>query len=161
MVAQQQLAPQVMKGGSHAYMADLAKKFSQPIQVYVLLALILAITFVKEIPVVIRSNANTFLGRLVLFAITIGITHFYSWSNGLLMAVLTLLLLSMSPRKLQKEGFAQTQTLKLIGDKERWFVEKALKENPIGIEEEQVSTQAIQDSSNSSRSTVAQGTSNK
>ena len=155
-----------MKGGSHAYMADLAKKFSQPIQMYVLLALILGITFVKEIPIAIRSNANTFLGRLILFSLTIVVTQYYSWSNGLLMAVLTLLLLSMSPRKLQKEGFAASKSassssLKLIGDKERWFVEKALKENPIAIEEDQVSTQAIQDSSNSSRSTVAQGTSNK
>jgi hypothetical protein len=154
--------PQVMKGGAKAYVMDLAKKFSNPIHVYVLVALIVAITFVKEIPIKIRSQAGTLLGRLFLFCLTVAIGELYSWTNGLLMAVLALLLLSLSPRN-SVEGFQPMSptSFKLIEDNKKWFVERVLKENPVAIEEDRVKTQAIQETTNSSRSTVGQGTSNK
>lgn len=154
-----------MKGGAKAYVIDLAKKFSSPLHVYILIALVLSITFVKEIPLSIRSQATTIPGRLFLFCATVAVGEFYSWTNGLLMAILSLLLLSMSPRTMgfALEGFQPMPltSLKLIENNKKWFVERVLKENPIAIEEDRVGTQAIQDSSNSSRSTVAQGTSNK
>ena len=152
-----------MKGGAKAYVMDLAKKFSSPIHVYILIGLVLSITFVKEIPIQMRSQATTPLGRLFLFCLTIAVGEFYSWTNGLLMAILALLLLSMSPRTQTFEGFQPMPltSIKLIEDNKKWFVERVLKENPVAIEEDRVGTQAIQDSSNSSRSTVAQGTSNK
>jgi len=141
---------------------DLAKKFSNPIHFYILLALILAITYVKEIPLQIRSQAGTALGRIFLFALTVAIGQFYSWTNGLLMAVLSLLLLSLSPRA-SKEGFQgfSGMNFQLVEDNKKWFVERVLKENPVAIQEKEVTTQAVQDSSNSSRSTNGQGTSNK
>lgn len=143
-----------MKGGAQIYMADLASKFSQPINFYVLVALTLAIVFVKKIPLAVRSQAGTFLGRLFLFAAAIAIADSYSWTNGLLMAILALLLLSMSPRT---EGFQNFGNLKLITDDKKWFVERVLKENPVAIGDETVKTQAVQDNSNSSRSTNGQG----
>lgn len=153
----------VMRGGTSVYVMDLAKKFSNPIHVYVLLALVIAITFVKQIPVQIRSQAGTTLGRLFLFCLTVAIGELYSWTNGLLMAVLALLLLSLSPRTTEgfQNGNGNPIAIKVIEDNKKWFVERVLNENPIAIEEDRVKTQAVQDSSNSSRSTVAQGTSNK
>jgi hypothetical protein len=155
--------PQILKGGTRAHLLDLAQKFSNPIHFYVLIALVLAITYVKEIPLAVRSQAGTLLGRLFLFSLTLAVGTFYSWTNGLLMAILTLLLLSLSPRNFGTEGFQPFSgtSLKLIENNKKWFSERLLKENPIAIEETEVQTQAIQDSSNSSRSTVAQGTSNK
>jgi hypothetical protein len=159
---QQQPIP-VMKGGTSVYMMDLAKKFSNPIHVYVLIALTIAITFVKQIPVKIRSQAGTTLGRLFLFCLTVAIGELYSWTNGLLMAVLSLLLLSLSPRISEgfQNGNGSPVSIKLIEDNQKWFVERVLKENPVAIEEDRVKTQAVHDSSNSSRSTATQGTSNK
>ena len=156
--------PTMMKGGASTYVMDLAKKFSSPIHIYVLLALVMAITFVKKIPGHLRAQAGTTLGRLFLFCLTVAIGELYSWTNGLLMAVLSLLLLSLSPR-ISAEGFQNGNgnpiAIKVIEDNKKWFVERVLNENPVAIEEDRVKTQAVQDSSNSSRSTTAQGSSNK
>lgn len=151
----------LMKGGTKAYMLDLGTKYSSPIALYIMVGLFLAITFVKQIPESLRAQAGTLLGRLFLFSLTVAIGQFYSWTNGLLMAVLSLLLLSLSPRSL--EGFQPWSpvSFKRVETVKKWFSEQVLKENPIAIEEETVKTQAIQDNTNSSRSSVAQGTSNK
>jgi hypothetical protein len=158
MVAQKTPQPAVMKGGVKVYALDIVNKFANPIQLYILIGLVLAITFVKEIPERLRTQSGTFLGRLFLFSLTIAIGQFYSWTNGLLMGVLSLLLLSLSPRSL--EGF-HPWSVKTVENNKKWFSERLLKENPVAIEEETVSTQAVQDNTNSSRSSVAQGTSNK
>jgi hypothetical protein len=144
-----------MEGGAKAHLADLITKSSLQINVYVLIILSLLITFVKQIPIQIRSQAGSFLGRLLLFVGALATAEFYSWTNGLLTAVLALLLLSLSPRT-TREGFqpAPMSSLKLL-PKNKWFVETVLKENPVAIEEEYVKTQAIQDNSNSSRSTTS------
>ncbi len=146
----------VMKGGSRAYLLDIVDKFAHPIQLYVLVVLSLGIVFVKQIPIEIRSQAGTTLGRIFLFLATIVILETYSWVNGLLMALLVLLLISLSPRT--SEGFQTIDdSLSLITDRKRWFVEEVLKERPVAIEKEKVRTQAIQDNTNSSASFSAQG----
>jgi hypothetical protein len=150
-------APVTMKGGSKKYITDMFIKYSKPIQLYTLSALILAIVFVKQIPVELRSHASSFIGRGILFFSTMYIADRYSWTNGLLMGVLTLLLLSLSPRKIS-ESFQSSKddtSLKMIQEKKKWWVEMVLKENPIGIQEETVKTQAVQDSSNTSNSNTS------
>jgi hypothetical protein len=47
--------------------------------------------------------------------------------------------------------------MKLVTEKDKWWVERVFKENPIAIQEDTVVTKAIQDGSNSSSSTSAQG----
>lgn len=148
--------PAIMKGGAREHILDILMKYSKPIQVYILLALSLAIIFVKEIPIVLRSQASTVLGRLFLFLLTLVIADYYSWANGLLMAVLTLLLLSLAPRA-TSEGFqTMDETLKLIDSKRKWWVEQVLKENPVAIQEESVRTSAIQDNTSSQTNTSSQ-----
>ena len=144
--------PLVMTGGAKALVKDMVNKHWAPIQIYILVALILGIVYVKQIPLFIRRYAESFLGRAVLFIATISVAHFSSWTNGLLVAVFTLLLLSMSPRT--SEGFQSDMKnkLKMVGDNQKWWVERVFKENPLGIEDDEVSTSAIQDGSNSSRS---------
>ena len=144
-----------MRGG--AIVADLAQKFSQPIQLYTLFAIFLAIGFVKQIPLQIRAQAGTPLGRVFLFFLSVTIAAHISWINGLLMAVLSLLLLSLSPRG--KEGFeaAINDSLKLVTDLNKWFVEEVLKENPLAIDKEDVKTYPIQDNSTSGASNSSTG----
>jgi len=142
----------IMTGGAKVLMTDIIKKHWTPIEIYILIALTLGIVYVKQIPLNIRRYAETFLGRIVLFVGTILIGHYSTWSNGLLVAIFALLLLSMSPRTSEAFQSDMKSNLKMINDKQHWWVEKLFKENPIAIEEDEVSTKQIQDGSNSSRS---------
>ena len=138
-----------MTGGAKAYLSDMFMRHSDPINMYVLAVLIITITFVKQVPVHYRRYAESFLGRIVLFTLTLVIAQYYSWSNGLLMALITLLLLSLSPRN--REGFQSEfdSKIKLVSGKKNWWIENVFHENPVGIEEDTVKTSAIQDGSTS------------
>jgi hypothetical protein len=65
------------------------------------------------------------------------------------MVIITLLLLSLSPR--QREGFqsAFDSNIKIVTGKKHWWVETMFHENPVGIEEDTVKTSAIQDGTTS------------
>jgi hypothetical protein len=141
-----------MKGGAKEYMMDIVKKQWSPIEVYILIVLGLGIVFVREIPLRVRRTAESFLGRIVLFSVSILLTMHSPWINGILFVIFSLLLLSMSPRS--SEGFNNCNTsVKVVDDKKLWFVEALLKERPKIIEDDEVKTSAIQDGANSSRST--------
>ena len=147
----------IMKGGAKEHMIDIIKKYAQPLNVYVGVTLILLITYVGQIPKNIAFRANTFIGRLVLFSLTILAAEMYSWVYALLMALFTVLIIAVSPRTL-KEGFqalAPDIDLKLVTQKNKWWSEKVFKEDPIGIEEDRVSTSSIQDNTNSSNSNTS------
>ena len=133
-------------------MMDIVKKQWSPIEVYILIILGLGIVFVREIPLKVRRMAESFIGRILLFSVSVLLTMYTPWINGLLFVVFSLLLLSMSPRN--SEGFNNSNTsVKVVADKKLWFVEALLKERPKIIEDDQVRTSAIQDGANSSKST--------
>ena len=143
----------VMKGGARAALLDIIAKQWSPIEVYILMFLILSIVFVREYPVELRRYADTFLGKSALFAIAIFVSMNYSWLNGMFIALFTLLVLSMSPRG--KEGFQEKKpsvNVKVVDNKNPWWIEAVLKENPIGFEDEKVTTSAVQDDGATSRS---------
>jgi len=143
-----------MKGGAREALVDIIMKQWSPIEVYILMFLILSIVFVREYPKELRRYADTTLGKAVLFGLAIAVSMKYSWLNGMFIAIFTLLILSMSPRR--NEGFqaaAKPKTsVKLVADKNPWWVEAVLKENTVGFEEDDVSTSAVQDSPSVSRS---------
>jgi hypothetical protein len=152
--------PPVMSGGAREHILDIAKKYAQPLNVYIGIALVLGITYVGQIPDTISYRANTVIGRAALFFLTVVIADTYSWIYALLMALFTVLLISVSPRSFQ-EGFqgekgdmADTD-IKLVSQKKRWWSEEVLLENPLGIEDDKVRTSAIQDNSNTSNSTTS------
>lgn len=132
-------------------MLDLIKKYAQPLNIYIGIALVLGIAYIGRIPKGVAFYANTLLGRLGLFWLTIIIADTYSWVYALLMALFAVLLIAVSPRIL--EGFQNDTDLKMVTQKKRWFAEEVLQENPLGIEDDKVKTSAIQDNSNSSNST--------
>jgi hypothetical protein len=147
--------PPVMKGGAKEHIMDIVKKYAQPLNIYIGLALVLGIVYVGQIPDSVAFTANTLLGRLVLFGLTVAIAETYSWIYALLMALFTVLVIAVSPRTLKgKEGFQDTD-VKMVTQKKRWFAEEILKENPLGIEDDKVVTSAIQDNSNASNSTTS------
>lgn len=150
-----------MKGGAREQFLDIAKKYTQPLNIYLAVALVLGITYVGRIPDSYTYQANTMIGRFFLFTITIFVADTYSWIYALLMALFTVLVIAVAPRTL-REGFqaggisGTDMETKLVSQKKRWWSEEVLQENPIGIEEEKVRTSAIQDSSSgSSNSTTS------
>jgi hypothetical protein len=160
MLAQRRMngQPPVMKGGAKEHVMDMIKKYAQPLNVYVGILLVLGITYVRQIPKIVTFRANTFLGRLFLFALTIIIADTYSWIYALLMALFTVLIIAVAPRTL-KEAFQdkglQDVDVKLVTQKKKWWSEEVLEENPLGIEDDKVKTSAIQDSSSTSNSTTS------
>lgn len=133
-----------MKGGARAVLMDIVVKQWSPIELYILAFLILSIVFVREYPKQVRRRADTLVGKAGLFLIAMFVSLNYSWLNGLLIGILTLLLLSMSPRS--TEGFNNSATkVKVVSEKKLWWGEAILNENPTLYEEDDVVTSAIQD----------------
>jgi hypothetical protein len=148
----------IMKGGAKEHILDLLKKYAQPLNIYIGIALVLGITYVKQIPDSITFRANTTIGRFLLFWLTIIIADTYSWVYALLMALFTVLVIAVSPRSLT-EGFRLAEgdddsDVSLVTEDNKWFIEKVLQETPLGTKDEKVKTSAIQDNSNSSNSTA-------
>ena len=146
-----------MKGGARAAVLDIISKQWSPIEIYILMFLILSIVFVREYPLQIRKQADTLLGKTVLFAAAIAVAMKYSWLNGLFIAIFTLLMLSMSPRNTEAFQGKPITTMKIVPDKKTWWVEAVLKENPVGLEEDDVRTSAIQDGATTTRSNSGGG----
>uniref|UniRef100_A0A6C0K5A0 Uncharacterized protein n=1 Tax=viral metagenome TaxID=1070528 RepID=A0A6C0K5A0_9ZZZZ len=141
----------VMKGGAREAILDIISKQWSPIEVYILVFLILSIVFVREYPVRVRRYADTPLGKSALFAASIFVSMYYSWLNGLFIALFTLLILSISPRN--EEGFQDKKaSVKIVDNARPWWVEAVLKENPIAFEDDRITTSAIQDGATSNRS---------
>ena len=105
MLSQRRMsAPPIMNGGAKEHLLDIIKKYAQPLNVYVGVTLALLIIYIRQIPKWVPYRANTMLGRIFLFALTIVIAETYSWIYALLMALFVVLLLAVSPRTL-KERF--------------------------------------------------------
>ncbi len=144
-------------------MFDIVKKYAEPLNLYVGLVLLLGITYVGKLPDWFTYQANSGLGRLLLFGLTVAISELYSWIYALLMALFVVLVLVSAPRTTaRKEGFQGGKgnangnvDVKLVSQKKRWWSETILDEHPIGIEEDTVQTKAIQDNSNSSNSSTS------
>jgi hypothetical protein len=144
----------VMVGGAKEQMLDILAKYTAPLQYYVGAALVIGIIYVRQIPASIRAQANSFIGRIFIFTLTIVVADLYSWVYGLLMAILAALLIAQAPRSNEaREGFQagdDEEEVYIVDKKRKWFVESALKENPLGITEEKVKTSAVQDMGNAS-----------
>jgi hypothetical protein len=151
--------PPVMKGGAKEHIMDIIKKYAQPLNVYVGLGLVLGIIYVRQIPKGVAFAANTLVGRVVLFLLTVIVADMYSWIYALLMALFTVLIIAVAPRTMkeafQSAGDMGDVDIKLVTQKKKWWSEEILHENPIGIEDDKVKTNAIQDSSNASSSTTS------
>jgi hypothetical protein len=144
----------VMVGGAKEQLLDILAKYTAPLQYYVGAVLVICIIYVRQIPASIRSQANSFIGRISLFLLTIVMADLYSWVYGLLMAILAALLIAQAPRSNEaREGFQagdEEHEVYMVDKKRKWFVESALKENPTEILEEKVKTNAVQDMGNAS-----------
>jgi hypothetical protein len=92
----------VMSGGMREIMIDFTQKHSNQAEIILGILLVIAITFVEQIPSVISRQATTLPGRLLSFVILLGILSYTRWLHGFLFVVLVAL---MMVSKKTVEGF--------------------------------------------------------
>lgn len=128
---------------------DWQLQHSNLYSVITLLLLGTLILFSSEIPPLLKAQANTLLGRALLLVALYFAIHIGGWFYGCMTFIAIALLLAPSREVLPepatltrsvKEGFSAdvVAVRDVPRDKERWFVEKVLKEEPERIEEDRV-----------------------
>jgi hypothetical protein len=139
----------IMKGGFRAQVDDLYHKYEQPVVILLGLFMVIVIVFLEKIPIEIRKQADSLLGRALLLTFTVVIVMLYGWPLGILAGLMSALLIGAGGvhpiQKEIKEGFSSEMNVRLVPGKHKWFVEKVLGENPLLIEDDTVSTSAVQD----------------
>ena len=151
-----------MKGGFRVHVDDLYHKYEQPVVVLVTLFLVIIIVFLEKVPIEIRKQADSFLGRALLLTFTILVTILYGWPLGILSALMSVLLIGAGGihpiTKPIKEGFSSEMNVRIVPGKHKWFVEKVMGENPLLIEDDVVTTSAVQDLSDKYSGSVQSNT---
>lgn len=138
-----------MKGGFRAQVDDLYHKYEQPVLLLVGIFMILVIVFLEKVPIEIRKQADSFLGRALLLTFTVVVILLFGWPMGILAGLMSALLIGAGGihpiSKPVEEGFSSEMNVRIVTDKHKWFVEKVLGENPLLIEDDTVTTSAVQD----------------
>jgi hypothetical protein len=120
----------------------------------ILICLVLVSVYVSRIPSGVLDKFSRlpyqFLGLLVV----VSVTGVYGWIHGILAALAFTLVVSRALRR-EHEGLedydgpavliADQEETDIVPDKQRWFSEKVLGENPFLLRERTVSTSAVQD----------------
>ena len=151
-----------MKGGFRAQVDDLYHKYEQPVIVLLGLFMIIGIVFLEKIPIEVRKQADSFLGRALLLTFTVTVVALYGWPLGILAGLLSALLIGAGGihpiQKEIKEGFSSEVNVRLVPGKHKWFIERVMGENPLLIEDDTVSTSAVQDLSEKDYGSVQSNT---
>lgn len=150
----------VMKGGFREQMGDLFSRYESPVALLVGTFATLVIVFLGKVPVDIRRQADSFLGRAFLLTFTVLTTIVFGWPLGVLVALMSALLIGSGVQRLTTttEGFAPDFNVRLVPNKKKWFVEQALGENPLLIEDSVIDTSAVQDLSEKNSGSVQSNT---
>ena len=138
-----------MKGGFRAQVDDLYHKYEQPIMLLLGILMVVIIVFLEKIPVDIRKQADSLSGRAFLLLFTVTITVLYGWPMGILAGLMSALLIGAGGihpiTRPVTEGFSSEMNVRIIPGKHKWFIEKVMGENPLLIEDDTVTTSAVQD----------------
>ena len=153
--------PVFMSGGFQAHVSDIFDKLKGPIEVVMVFFITTLIVFLDKVPIEIRKQADTFLGRALLLTIIVVITILFGWPLGILSTLAAALFIGAGGvhpivKRLTEgltegfakgltEGFAPDMSIRMIPDKKKWFIEEVLGENPLMIEDQTVRTSAVQD----------------
>ena len=152
----------IMKGGFKAQVDDLYHKYEQPVVILLGLLMVIGIVFLEKIPIEVRKQADSFLGRALLLTFTVTVVALYGWPLGILAGLLSALLIGAGGihpiQKEIKEGFSSEVNVRLVPGKHKWFVERVMGENPLLIEDDTVSTSAVQDLSEKDYGSVQSNT---
>jgi len=108
-------------------------------------------SFTDKVPAHIRLQFSSMAGRLFSIALLYAIYTFLGFLPALLFTMAVALTWSNKPLSKPVEGFLSSIKRTPVKGK-RWFVERALGENPEEIREDRVETDSIQDFSSGKNS---------
>jgi hypothetical protein len=151
-----------MIGGAklQAMVLEWSKQSSHLFTSLFIVILVLYATYAEKIPMEWRWQLSSPLGRALLLLLLYIVMAIGGWIPALIFAIAIALTWSNRPlakpigvqeegfeneTKDVKEGFNNIKKTKIQGS--RWFIERALHENPRGIIQDRVSTFAVQDDS--------------
>ncbi len=148
-----------MIGGAKLQMMVLewSKQSSHLFTSLFIVILVLYATYAEKVPMEWRWQLSTPIGRALLLLLLYIVMAVGGWIPALIFSIAIALTWSNRPlvkpsgvqeegfTSEQKEGFRDIKKTKIQGN--RWFVERALHENPRGIVQDRVSTFAVQDNS--------------
>lgn len=118
----------------------LLNNFDSPAKLIYGFIVVLVIVYSSEIPSEYKLFMDSILGRVFGIAIIYGVIQSLGWVYGLLTALAFLLIMNGANRSENRvEGFQSTD----VSHKDRWYVEKVLKERPCEINIHEDITTAI------------------
>jgi hypothetical protein len=133
-----------------------------PLTILTIIALLIGGTFTETAPRKSLEFLDSTVGKIVFFIIPLVLGYLFSWSTGLLAAVVSLILFTRLQKIDLDEGFMDSVdsdtsdvTTKIILSPHRWFVEKILGENPMSISSDRIRTTMIQDENQRTRSSTS------
>jgi len=147
-----------MKGGFRVQIDDLFHKYEPPIMILTGLLMVIVIVFLEKIPLEVRKQADSTLGRALLLTFTTVVILLFGWPLGILAGLMSVLVIGAGSVEPLKEGFSSEMNVRLIPSQHKWFVEKVLGENPLLIEDQTVDTSAVQDLSDKYSGSVQSNT---
>jgi hypothetical protein len=139
--------PIFMKGGFQDHLFDIFSKYKSPFEVVTVFFIATLVVFLDKVPIEIRIQADSFLGRSFLLLLITSITMLFGWPLGIVSALAAALFIGAGGVHpiTKTEGFAPDLSVRMVPDKKKWFIEEVLGENPLMIEDQTVRTFAVQD----------------
>jgi len=108
--------------------------------------LIVLATFTDKVPHTILQQSSSLPGRLLLVTILFFLYSACGEIPAILFGIVIALLWANKPLGGSIEGFWDgVKTTYISQGAHKWFIEKVLRENPLQIKEDRVSTQPVQD----------------
>ena len=122
-----------------------------PGTIITVIALLISGAFIESASRKSLEIIDNVFGRILSFALPIGIAYALDWQTGLLAATVSLILFARLQRNDTGEGFLNgtgsdsIQSTKIVSNTHRWFVEKVLGEMPLAISSDRIQTKRYDD----------------
>jgi hypothetical protein len=124
-----------------------------PAMVITVISLLISGSFIESASRKSLEMLDNVFGKILGFALPIGIAYMIDWQTGLLAAAVSLILFARLQRHDTEEGFLSgintgsdsVQSTKIVSNTHRWFVEKVLGEMPLAISSDRIQTKRYDD----------------
>jgi hypothetical protein len=122
-----------------------------PATIITVISLLVSGAFIESASRKSLEMLDNVFGKILGFAVPIGMAYALDWQTGLLAATVSLILFARLQKDDAEEGFLNAtasdsvQSTKIVSNTHRWFVEKVLGEMPLAISSDRIQTKRYDD----------------